>query len=64
MKFGPGVLGVEPPLDGGLGGVAFLNQSMDFPPERRLVGESLLQAGRDSTLNSISAFNQLPCLGV
>ena len=27
MKFGPGVLGVEPPLDGGLGGVAFLNQS-------------------------------------
>ena len=28
-----------------LGGVAFLNQSLDFPPERLLVGESLLQAG-------------------
>ena len=30
MKFGPGVLGVEPPLDGGLGGVAFLNPN---PPK-------------------------------
>ena len=45
MKFGSGVLGVEPPLDSGLGGVAFLNQSMDFPAEGLLVGESLLQAG-------------------
>ena len=45
VEFGPGVLGVEPPVDGGLGGVALLNQSLDFPVERLLVGESLLQAG-------------------
>ena len=66
MKFGPGVLGVEPPLDGGLGGVAFLNQSLDFPPEARLRrGVAAFKQERDSTLNSISAmFNQLPCLGV
>ena len=45
MQFGPGVLGVEPPLDSDLSGIAFLNQNLDFPPERLLVGESLLQAG-------------------
>ena len=45
MKFGSGVLGIEPPVDGGLGGVALLDQSLDFPVERFLVGESLLQAG-------------------
>ena len=45
VKFGSGVLGIEPPVDGGLGGVALLDQSLDFPVERFLVGESLLQAG-------------------
>ena len=65
MKFGSCVPGVEPPVDGGSGGVALLDQSIDFPPEGLLAGEPLLQAGRDRTLNSISAmFNQLPCLGV
>ena len=29
VKFGSGVPGVEPPVDGGSGGVAFLNQSLD-----------------------------------
>ena len=38
VKFGPGVLGVETPVDSGLGGVAFLNQGLDFLPERLLVG--------------------------
>ena len=45
MKFGSGVPGVEPPVDGGSGGVALLNQSLDFPLERLLVGEPLFQAG-------------------
>ena len=38
MEFGSGILGIEPPVDGGLGGVAFLNQSLDLPPERLLAG--------------------------
>ena len=64
MKFGSCVPGVEPPVDGGSGGVALLDQSIDFPPEGLLAGEPLLQAGAGQE-NSISAmFNQLPCLGV
>ena len=45
VKFAPGVLGVEAPVDGGLGCVAFLCQGMDFPPENLLIGEPLLLAG-------------------
>ena len=44
MKFGSGVLGFEPPLDTNSGGVALPHQCLDFPPERILVGEPLLQA--------------------
>ena len=44
MKFGSGVLGVEPPVDGGLGGVALLLQSLDFLPEGLLVGKPLFEA--------------------
>ena len=77
MKLTSGVLGVEPPVDGGLGGVAFLDQNLDSPPEHSLTrtwtprrsvsssGSRCFKQERDSTLNSISAmFNQLPCLGV
>ena len=45
MQYGSGVLGVELPVDGGPGGVAFRNQGLDFPPQCRLVGESLPEAG-------------------
>ena len=44
MKFGPGILGVEPPVDGGSGGVALPHQGLGFPPERLPVGEPLPQA--------------------
>ena len=65
VKFAPGVLGVEPPVDDGSGGISLRDQGLDLPPEGRFVGDALLEAGADSTLNSISAiFNQLPCLGV
>ena len=73
MKFGSGILGVEAPVDGGSGGVALLNQSLDFPPERLIVGEPLLQAGagQHAELDLChpfdklrTGFNQLPCLGV
>ena len=73
MKFGSGILGIEPPADSGLGGVAFLNQSMDFPPERLPDEEALLQAGagqyteldfRHPFDKLRTVFNQLPCLGV
>ena len=71
MKFGSGVPGVEPPIDGGLGGVALRDRRRDFPREGLLAGEPPAEAG-DSALNSISAiacsvldtgFNQLPCVG-
>ena len=45
VKLGPGIPGVELPVDGGSGGVAFLDQGLDFPPQRVLVGEPLPQAG-------------------
>ena len=73
MKFGSWVPGVEPPVDGGSGGVALLDQSIDFPPEGLLAGEPLLQAGagQDAELDFRhpfdklrTGFNQLPCLGV
>ena len=44
MEFGSGVLGVEPPVDGGPGGVALGDQGLDFPPEGGFVGEPLLEA--------------------
>ncbi len=45
VKLGSGIPGVELPVDGGSGGVAFLDQGLDFPPQRVLVGEPLPQAG-------------------
>ena len=45
MKFGAGVSGFKPPVDTSSGGVALRHQGLDFPPERLLVGEPLLQAG-------------------
>ena len=45
VQFGSGVMGVEPPLDGGLGGVAFPDQGLDLPPESFLVGDPLPQSG-------------------
>ena len=73
MKFGSGVPGVEPPVDGGSGGVALRDQCIDFPLEGLLAGEPLLQAatGQDAELDLChpfgklrTGFNQLPCLGV
>ena len=45
MEFGSGVLGVEPPVDGGSGGVALPHQGLDFPAEGILVGETPPEAG-------------------
>ena len=73
MKFGSGVPGVEPPVDGGLGDVALRDQGLDFPLESRFVGEPLLEAGAGqyAELNLRHPFgklrtgpSQLPCLGV
>ena len=73
MKFGSGVLGVEPPIDDGLGGVALPNQGLDLPPESLLIGEPLPQAGagqyaeldlRPRPPPGQAIFSQLPCLGV
>ena len=73
MKFGSSILGVEPPVDDGLGGVAFPYQGLDFPPESLLVGDPLPQAGagqhaeldfRHPFDKLRTGFNQLPCLGV
>ena len=73
VQFGSGVMGVEAPVDGGLGGVALSNQSLDLPPESFLVGEPLSEAGtgqyaeldfRHPFDKLRTGFNQLPCLGV
>ena len=45
MEFGSGVLCVEPPVDGGLGGVSLRDQGLDFPSEGLLSGEPLPEAG-------------------
>ena len=44
VKFGSGILGIEPPVDGGFCGVALLLQSLDFLPEGLLVGKPLFEA--------------------
>ena len=73
MKFGSGILGVEPPVDDGLGGVPFPYQGLDFPPKSLLVKDPLPQAGagqhaeldfRHPFDKLRTGFNQLPCLGV
>ena len=65
MQFGSGVLGVEPPVDGGLGGVALDLIGVDGSLQGSLVGITPLGQARVNTLNSISAmFSQLACLGV
>ena len=73
MKFGSCVPGVEPPVDDGLGGVAFPYQGLDFPPKSLLVRDPLPQAGarqhaeldfRHPFDKLRTGFNQLPCLGV
>ena len=33
VKFAPGVLGVEPPVNGGSGGISLRDQGLDLPPE-------------------------------
>ena len=45
VEFGPGVPGVELPVDGGSGGVALGDQGLNLPPESILAGEPLPQAG-------------------
>ena len=45
VKFGTGVLGVEPPVDGGSGGISLRDQGLDLPPEGGFVGDALLEAG-------------------
>ena len=53
------------PVDGGSGGVALLDQGLDFPPQLHPRRGPLPEAGAGGTLNSISAmFSQLPCFGV
>ena len=73
VKFDPGVLGVEPPVDGGSGGISLSDQGQDLPPEGLLVGEPLPQAaaGQHAELDFRhpfgklrTGFSQLPCLGV
>ena len=46
VQFGSGVMGVEAPVDGGLGDVALRNQGLDLPPESFLVGECSSCPGR------------------
>ena len=48
VKLGPGIPGVEPPVDGGSGGVPFLEQGLEFPPQRVLVGKPLPHAAKFS----------------
>ena len=55
MQFGSGVLGVEPPVDGGLGGVALDLIGVDGSLQGSLVGITPLGQARVNTLNSISA---------
>ena len=73
MQFGSGTLGVEPPVDDGLGGAPFPHQGLDFTLEGLLVGEPLPQAGagqhaeldfRHPFDKLRTGFSQLPCLGV
>ena len=45
VQFGSGVMGIEAPVDGSLGGVALSNQGLDLPPESFFVGETLSEAG-------------------
>ena len=45
VKFAPGVLGVEPPVNGGSGGISLRDQGLDLPPEGGFVGDALLEAG-------------------
>ena len=59
MELGSGVVGVEPPVYGGTGGVALLHQGMDFPPESLLV--PLLQAATGQYAELAAMFSQLPC---
>ena len=40
MKLCPGTLGVKPPMDGGLGGIALPFQGLDFPGEGGLVRDA------------------------
>ena len=44
MEFGSGVLGVEPPVDGGSGDVSLRDEGLDLPPEGGFVGDALLEA--------------------
>jgi len=45
MEFGSGILGGEPPVDGGVGGVALSFQSLDFPAKAVRIGDTLAQTG-------------------
>ena len=45
MEFRPGVLCAEAPMNGGVGGIALPLQSMDFPAEGGLVGDTPPEAG-------------------
>ena len=73
VKFAPGVVGVEPPVDGGSGDVSLRDQGLDLPSEGRFVGDALLEAAarQDTELDFRhpfgrlrTGFSQLPCLGV
>ena len=45
MELAPGILGSEPPIDRGVGGIALLFQGLDFPAEGGLVGNTPPEAG-------------------
>lgn len=73
MEFGAGVLGSEPPTDGGLSCIAFLLQGCDFLAEGCLVGDAFLEiaANQDAKLDFCHPFSklwtglsQMPCFGV
>ena len=73
MEFRLGILGVKPPMDGGLGGIALPFQGSDFPAEVGLVGYTPpeARASQHAELDLRHPFgklrtewSQLPCLGV
>ena len=65
MEFRPGILGVNPPMDGGLGSIAPRSRVWISRLSVASLGTSRLSQERANTLNSIAAkLSQLPCLGV
>ena len=65
MQFGSGILGGEPPVDGGLCRIALGLIGGDGPSQSRMVGVASPQTGSGQYAELDSAmFSQLACLGV